>query len=178
MSLEVEFAKSGSLFWWDLTVQTVPYFEFVILMRFQGAIDDWRPNPNIVELVRLLAFKRHKNQHKRRRPRRVMNRFCRARIMRNTRWIHFLLNVHAFYRFGWHFWEQHELDESITRLGWRLRRRFWRRLRDDIFTIQTTPKLAKKASMAPSYDCFEISAKFVVSSSLFWWVSNGPTPVR
>ena len=90
----------------------------------------------------------------------------------------FLLKFSAFYR----FWKQHLLscvqEEPITRLGWRLRRWFWHPLKNKILTIQTTPKSAQKASMAPSCDFFEIRVKFVISDSLFWRVSNGSTPVR
>ena len=159
-----------------------PIFEFVILMRYQGAVDGSMSDPNVVLLVRFLAFKRRKNRQKRPRPRRVMDRFCRTRCIKKPRWVHSFTEISCILSIRWCFWNQHQLsrehDESITRLGWRLRRWFWRRLKDKTLTIQTTPKSALEALMAPSYDCFDFCWKFLISSSLFWWVWNGSTPVR
>ena len=45
-------------------VCTVPYFGFVILKKLLGAVDDSMSQPQAVQLVRLLAFKRDKTNKK------------------------------------------------------------------------------------------------------------------
>ena len=115
-----------------------------------------RSTSDLVQLVRILAFKRIKNQIWRRRPRRVMDCFSLRLQTRKNVIFHFFMHfpcIMCLFSMIWYILQ----FRPITWPSELLRRWLWRRLKDETLTIPTTPKSAKEASIAPSYGCFRQS---------------------